>query len=210
MTDEVPDPLPDDEIRALLDGLFPRGVAGQDVVDEIAPEGWERSPFPACFDPASGKQDEQVTELVGACLWDIVSDNHDMVMPGGRPVTFGSFRQSAWHIADHVMKDRGGVRGFDHMLYYMGTVRFERDADLTPVYAMIFRRLAALGWDWAYTYPQLYLVEIPRPGADAPPPPDDIDEADTRPGRVADDRDAPATVRAYQKVYGRDPRGWPM
>jgi hypothetical protein len=40
------------EMHALFDRLFPRGFAGQDVLDKIAPEGWERSPFLACFHPS--------------------------------------------------------------------------------------------------------------------------------------------------------------
>jgi hypothetical protein len=40
------------EMHALFDRLFPRGFAGQDVLDKIAPEGWERSPLLACFHPS--------------------------------------------------------------------------------------------------------------------------------------------------------------
>src|SRR5919205_3030007 len=40
------------EVHALFDRLFPRGFAGQDVLDEIAPEGWEQSPLLACFHPS--------------------------------------------------------------------------------------------------------------------------------------------------------------
>lgn len=40
------------ELRALFDRLFPHGFAGPDVLSEIAPEGWERSPVLACFHPS--------------------------------------------------------------------------------------------------------------------------------------------------------------
>jgi hypothetical protein len=40
------------EMHALFDRLFPRGFAGQDVLDKIVPEGWERSPLLACFHPS--------------------------------------------------------------------------------------------------------------------------------------------------------------
>ena len=33
------------EVHALFDRLFPYGFAGQDVLDEIAPDGWEHSPL---------------------------------------------------------------------------------------------------------------------------------------------------------------------
>jgi len=45
------DRLPETELRTFLDGLFPHGVAGHDVLAEIAP-GWERSPLLACFHPS--------------------------------------------------------------------------------------------------------------------------------------------------------------
>jgi hypothetical protein len=44
--------LADAELRAFMDALFPYGVAGADVLGEIAPEGWERSPLLACFHPS--------------------------------------------------------------------------------------------------------------------------------------------------------------
>lgn len=118
------------ELDALFDRLFPHGFAGADVLAEIVPEGWERSPLLACFqpsveqlfeervailrnleerrrlarrrkgsaaleprpeptlddvrreyEPSPVNQEEEVTELVGLCLWDIFSDNHDVIAP---------------------------------------------------------------------------------------------------------------------------------
>ena len=37
----------------------------------------------------------------------------------------------------------------------------------------------------------------------------EIEELNLRARDEAMDRRAPATVRAYYRVYGRDPRGWP-
>jgi hypothetical protein len=48
----------------------------------------------------------------------------------------------------------------DYLRFYMGTIWISRRADLTPVYAMIFRRLRVLGADWEYHFPQLYLTEL--------------------------------------------------
>ena len=44
--------LTDAELRTLFDRLFPHGIAGADVVREIAPEGWAQSPLLACFHPS--------------------------------------------------------------------------------------------------------------------------------------------------------------
>jgi hypothetical protein len=44
--------LTDGECVALFRRLFPRGLARADVLDEIAPEGWEHSPLAAAFHPS--------------------------------------------------------------------------------------------------------------------------------------------------------------
>jgi len=130
------------ELHALFDRLFPHGFAGVDVLDEIAPERWDRSPLLACFHPSIDRifeerlrmhrnlddlrrlgdrrdgsrtdfssseptleqvkkeyvpsavqQIEEVTELVGLCLWDLFSDNQE-VHRGGWP--FGRHRVIPW------------------------------------------------------------------------------------------------------------------
>jgi hypothetical protein len=120
------------------------------------------------------------------------------------------------------------------MRFYMGTTWIARRADLTPVYAMIFRRLESLGADWVYHFPELGLVEVVR--ADESGKSDDgyspsqsalaeveaqkrraeverfrteLREANASAREEAMDRPPPATVRAYRHVFGRDPRGWP-
>ena len=51
--DDRPDKrLTGHELDALFERLFPHGFAGADVLAEIAPEGWQRSPLPACFHPS--------------------------------------------------------------------------------------------------------------------------------------------------------------
>jgi hypothetical protein len=44
--------LTDDELIAFFDQLFPSGFAGEDVLSEIAPEGWLCSPLLSCFHPS--------------------------------------------------------------------------------------------------------------------------------------------------------------
>jgi hypothetical protein len=104
-----------------------------------------------------------------------------------------------------------------------------------PVYTMIFSRLKAIGADWVYYFPELGIVELPSRHADAAPPGPgysvsegavaeldaqrdraalqrlraDLEQANARAREEALDREAPATVRAYRQVYGRNPRGWP-
>ena len=41
-------------------------------------------------------EQDEATELVGLCLWDILSDNHDVIEPDGRLADIGSFRGAGW------------------------------------------------------------------------------------------------------------------
>jgi hypothetical protein len=178
---------------------------------------------------------EEVTELVGLCLWDVFSDNHEVVAPDGRVVDIGSFRGAGAFLDEHLTWDQEDRwREGDYMRFYMGTIWISRRADLTPVYAMIFRRLRALGAKWEYHFPELYLwqMEPPDPGLERPAGYSvsesaaaelkaqkrraetarmraRIEDLNTEAREKALEREPPATVRAYRQVYGRDPGGWP-
>jgi hypothetical protein len=41
------------------------------------------------YEPSPVHQEEEVTELVGMCLWDIFSDNHDVIAADGRLADIG-------------------------------------------------------------------------------------------------------------------------
>lgn len=206
------------ELHALFDRLFPRGFAGQDVLDEIAPEGWEWSPLVACFhpsierifeerllmhrnldelrrmrrphdgstavesspkptledvrkdyEPSPVQQDDEVTELVGLCLWDTFSDNHEVIAADGRLADIGSFRGAGAFLDEHLTRDRDGWREGDYMRFYMGTIWIRGRADLAPVHAMIFTRLKAMGADWFYHFPELGVVELTSADNDSAP-----------------------------------------
>jgi hypothetical protein len=252
------------ECAAVLARLFPRGLAGEDVIAEVAPEGWERSPLLAVYHPSVEQvyresvrlhrslerlagsrptgpappeptleeirerwhdepvdREREVRELVGRCLWDVFSDNHDVIAPDGREVHLGSFRGTGDFIAD-LLNDEVGSRHYDFMDFYMGTIWINDRADLSPVYAMIFRRLATHGYDWEYTFPRLCAIDFGHDGDEIADLADrmeqdrqraelhEILEAGHREAlELAKDRPPPATVHAYRQVYGELPRGWP-
>lgn len=278
--------LSDAELVVLFDRLFPSGVAGPDVVADIAPDGWERSPLLACFHPSIERileeqlhfhrrseelgellrqrvkaaaveanarpeptlesvtrehqphpvqQDEEVTELVGQCLWDVFSDNHDVIMADGRIADIGSFRAASAFLDDYFTRAESGNwdRG-DYMRFYLGSIWTSGRANLMPVYAMIFRRLRVMGADWIYHFPEIQVVDLSafkteddstvgysptRAAAAELAAGKDREEFERLRARLADgnarareeamDRPQLATVRAYRAVYGRDPRGWP-
>lgn len=273
------------ELCALFERLFPHGLAGADVVAEVAPDGWERSPLLACFHPSvdrvfeeqlrfhrnieslfgarrprdgdqqveqsrrpeptledvrrehqpkSVKPDEELAELVGQCLWDVFSDNHDVIAADGRVADIGSFRGASAFLDEYAGGIRDTWRKGDYLRFYMGTLFISERADVTPVYTMIFSRLKAQRADWEYSFPDLHLVDlgslrseqeqVTRCSASEAAKAEleehqrqtalertrhELAEITARAREDALDRPPPATVCAYRLVYGRDPRGWP-
>jgi hypothetical protein len=47
---------------------------------------------------------EEVTEFVGLCLWDVFSDNHDVIAADGRVVDIGSFRGAGAFLDEHLTR----------------------------------------------------------------------------------------------------------
>ncbi len=177
--------------------------------------------------------DGELIELLGSCLWDILSDNHKPVTKEGEPVSFGSFRMVSSLIDEFIeagplSEDWG--QG-DHMRFYMGSTFVRNRTDLGTIYQMIFRRLQLLGYEWRYSFPRIYAVRFDKESLD----PADYDpskafaEEEKRRAeeqahligqeqinrelaeakRQAWDHAPPAVVLAYQEVFGKDPHGWP-
>ena len=247
------------ECDKLFAVLFPNGFAGEDVLAEIAPEGWPQSTLSFIFHPtvdqvyfealqmhsnlqswirkdserskepeptlekvAAEYQDHpveverEVGELVASCLWDVFSDEHDVVALDGRIVHLGSFRGAAGCIADQLNRQsKSGQCCYDYLDFYMGTFAVSQRADLTPVYEMIFRRLKERLFTWRYRFPELGLVDF---GSDKPDGARTlrIEKMKAELKKIhreviedAKQQPVPAIVLAYRSVYGTFPYGWP-
>jgi hypothetical protein len=183
--------------------------------------------------------EREVRDLLGMCLWDIFSDNHEVIAPDGRIFDIGSFRGAGGFIADYLNELLGESR-YDYMSFYLGTIWLSGRADLTLVYGLIFRRLRDRNFDWVYHFPRLYLMDM-RPLRDAlressgepewasyspeesfaeqkadeerdaetARMQESLDEGHREAVEEAQHRPPPPTVLAYRAVYGRDPQGWP-
>ncbi len=102
----------------------------------------------------------EVTELVGRCLWDVFSDGHDVLVSDGRLADLGSFRAAGGFISSYLDGQVDEWWNGDYLRFYMGTPwilcsDIHDRADLTTVYATIFRRLKTLGADWVYHFPEI-------------------------------------------------------
>jgi len=281
MFDSPSNTLSEAECVAVFDRLFPQGFAGSDVLAELAPGGWERSPLLAVYHPSAEQlyqetvrvhenflslrraddnrpfppeptreevvaeyqakpveAEREVRELVGLCLWDVFSNNHEVTDPDGRVVDLGSFRASGGFLADY-LNQRLGEHEYDYISFYMGTIWVSQRADLTPVYEFIFRRLQRCGLDWVYHFPRLQLVDM-RPLTETLKSQDEPEWAGYSPeaalAKEQEDRERdqqlaemrasldeahreaieealknppPEVIQAYQNIYGRWPQGWP-
>jgi hypothetical protein len=174
---------------------------------------------------------EEVTELVGRCLWDVFSDNHEVFASDGRIVDIGSFREASTFLDECLSGPLEQPHCGDEYHFYMGSTWLSSFADLGPVYRMIFRRLRALGADWKFHFPRLFLVDLcplaeKQDGTYSPSEAfgkeqeqrehqaelekarAELDELHNQACRDAMDEAPPQTVRAYHEVFGRYPRGW--
>lgn len=111
------------------------------------------------YDASPVNEQKEVTELVGLCLRDVFSDNHDVITADGRLADIGSFRSAGAFLDAHLTRHQEGWPESDYLRFYLGTISISRRADMTSVYAMIFRRLAAAGADRVYHFPELALIE---------------------------------------------------
>jgi len=192
-------------------------------------------PEPVPADPI-----EVVREMVGRCLWDIFSDNHDVTDPEGRKLHLGSHRGSASFLAQYLNRGEATDQYF-YLDFYMGNGMADDKAALAPVYEMIFRRLQAHGYDWSYSFPRLRLVdfrplkeamdreknpegeytdydpsaEFEKSEADRKKDEDiaemraKLDEGYRESVEAAREQPPPATVQAYEVIFGEFPTGWP-
>jgi hypothetical protein len=207
----------------------PRPGLAEPTREEIAREYREHAVEP----------EAEVRELIGQCLWDVFSDGHEVVAAeDGRALDLGSFRYAGSVLAD-VANRQIGTTQYDYMSFYLGTSWVCQRADFTPIYELIFRRLRRRGLDWIYHFPRLYAVDFRalKETLDQEREPEwlnyspsqalareeeqtkhDRELAELRGSLDAGYREAveearsappPATVRAFQAVYGHLPRGWP-
>jgi hypothetical protein len=181
--------------------------------------------------------ENEFAELLGLCLWDVFSDNHDVISSEKLAVDLGSFRGAAGTISDFMAQHSWTEdtdpcdRGDGYLEFYLGTAHVGGRTPLTPVYEHIFRRLKSLGADWNYSFPRMHAFKFAKPDA---PETDyapsealqkgqdkkaearqmsklnrELDQSALAAKREIRSQPPPETVAAYQKIYGCFPVGWP-
>jgi hypothetical protein len=215
-----------DEVNEMLGG------AGEEAMDDDVQEMMFEHMHDR--DPSPEVDDTGACDVMGMALWDVFSDNHDVVDPDGVAYHLGSFRGSAGTIAEVLNETYGLGRRYTYIDFYMGTSLVEDDEPFRPVYEWIFRRLYERDCDWHYTFPRLYLVSFDR-SEDAPGDPaaydpsasverdldreeneeeieelrEELDRMHREAVEKAQDEPPPLFVQAYETVFGEWPSGWP-
>jgi len=137
---------------ALLAGMFPKGLEGAVILGALRRGSFANLPA------------GELADLLGRCLWDVLSNNHEVRTADGTVVDFGSFRAAAGLIADFRGQRRApGQRTSDawgYLDFYMGTLGAHREDDLSPFYDLVFSRMRGAGFDWRYAHPRLLLVDL--------------------------------------------------
>lgn len=148
-------------IHTNIQKLLPAGAR----IQETAPPSFDEICRQQREEPVRPR--EECADLLGLCLWDIFSDNHEVFTAEGVLVDLGSFRGAAGFIAD--FRKMGSESGddprwtWDYMDFYTGTALVGHRADLTPVYELIFGRMKRLGLKWRYVHPRLGIAELDSP-----------------------------------------------
>ncbi|MFB6278558.1 MAG: hypothetical protein ABEK75_03560 [Salinibacter sp.] len=206
--------------------------AGEDPVDDDVQELMFEHMHQR--DPSPDVGDTGACDVIGMALWDVFSDNHDVVDPDGVAYHLGSFRGSAGTIAEVLNETYGLGRRYTYIDFYMGASLAEDDEPFRSVYEWIFRRLYERDCDWHYTFPRLYLVSFDTE-EDTPDDPaaydpaasvernlereekeeeieelrEELDRMHREAVETATEEPPPLVVQAYETVFGEWPSGWP-
>lgn len=100
---------------------------------------------------------KELQELIGYCLWDIFSDNHEVFDENGI-YEIGSFRGSAGFIAEYL--NQLSSEKYSYVDFYMGSIWIRSRADLFPVHRLIFQRLKEEKCFWKYAFPKLGILDL--------------------------------------------------
>lgn len=176
------------------------------------------------------KPAEEIVYLTGLCLWDIFSNNHEVIDGDGKVYDIGSFRGAGGFLADYINRHFASQAvQYDYLDFYMGTIYIHHEVSLLPVYLWIFEYLKKLECDWIYSFPRLGLLRLGESRASADPLEYDpetslakeltaqkidafareLDEVYEDALDAAKHEALPGAVAAYQEVYRKLPQGWP-
>lgn len=112
-------------------------------------------------DLESIKEYEEFLYILGLAIYDIFSNNHEVLASDNKVYDFGSMRGSGHFIADFFNDNVDSLsQQYDYMDFYMGTVWVNSRADMLPFYEYVFQKLKELNCNWKYFFPKLFLMKF--------------------------------------------------
>jgi hypothetical protein len=120
---------------------------------------------------------EEFQFILGLCVYDIFSNNHEVIGDDNKVYDLGSMRGSGRFIAEFLNDRIENPKKYDYIDFYMGTVWIEGRGNLIPFYEFVFEKLKQASCDWKYSFPKLMLIDF-NENAD---PSDNQNMADYRP-----------------------------
>jgi len=180
---------------------------------------------------------EEFLYILGLTVYDVFSNNHEVVGSDNKIYDFGSFRGSAGFIAEFLNQHYPNPnRCYDYLDFYMGTIWIKSRGDLSPFYEFVFQKLKESNCNWNYTFPRIYLIDFKKDtGSSDSPDPEKynpevelskelkmskrkeetnklrkkLDEAYEEEFEEAKYKPLETIVKAYKNVYGILPEGHP-
>lgn len=99
--------------------------------------------------------------VLGLSIYDIFSNNHEVIGNDNRIYDLGSFRGSGRFVADFFNDNfSDNPVKYDYIDFYMGTIWIKERGDLTPFYEYIFQKLKDFRCDWKYSFPRMHLIDV--------------------------------------------------
>lgn len=98
--------------------------------------------------------------VLGLAVYDIFSNNHEVVDAENKVYHLGSMRGSGTFIANFFNTNFDNpLRSYDYMDFYMGTIWIRPRGDLLSFYEFVFQKLKAKNCDWIYSFPRMHLID---------------------------------------------------
>jgi hypothetical protein len=103
---------------------------------------------------------EEFLYILGLTVYDIFSNNHDVLGFDNKPYELGSMRGSGRFLAEFLNENYPSVeKKYEYIDFYMGTIWIKSRADLTPFYEFVFQKLKKSHCEWNYSFPRMYLID---------------------------------------------------
>jgi len=119
--------------------------------EDLLPEEWDKS----------------FVYLIGIAIWDIFSNNHEVISPHYKVYDIGSWRGSGQTISEIINDNFSENESYGYLDFYMGGfLHVDNDFSLLKIYEEIFRVLKELKCDWNYSFPRTYLVDFKESDSD--------------------------------------------